>query len=145
MNGHGGKLTRKQEQAIALLLEEPTQSVVAKRLGISERTLSRWLKRPDFRSAYDRAGSEMLEDAIRILKTAGRAALYALRRNLGCGVPSAEIAAAKSILEFAFRTLDRESVKKSESAGGKSMLDEIQEAVERERAIEQGHSETEIT
>ena len=51
-NGHGEKLTRKQEQAVAALLEQPTVLRAATAAGVSERTLRLWLKDPGFKAAY---------------------------------------------------------------------------------------------
>ena len=51
-NGHGEKLTRKQEQAVAALLEQPTVLRAATVAGVSERTLRLWLKDPGFKAAY---------------------------------------------------------------------------------------------
>jgi hypothetical protein len=52
MKGHGEKLSRKQDLAIAGLLTEPTIGEAAQKAGVSEVTLWRWLKQADFTSAY---------------------------------------------------------------------------------------------
>jgi hypothetical protein len=54
MTGHGEKLTRKQEDAIAALLDAPTVAAAAGKAGIGERTLRRWLRIAEFQSAYRR-------------------------------------------------------------------------------------------
>ena len=51
MTGHGEKLTRKQEQAIACLLAEATLTAAASHCGIGEATLRRWLRDPQFEAA----------------------------------------------------------------------------------------------
>ena len=63
MNGHGEKLTRKQEQAIALLLTESTLTAAATRCGVGESTLRRWLQDPEFNAAY-RSARRSVVDAI---------------------------------------------------------------------------------
>jgi hypothetical protein len=69
MTGHGEKLSRKREQAIAALLTQPTIAAAAKMAGIGERTLRRWLKLPEFASAYDAARREVVVAASEEMKT----------------------------------------------------------------------------
>ena len=57
---HGQKLTRKQETPIAALWTEPTSAAAAKKAGIGQTTLYRWMKLPDFRAAYDEARRELV-------------------------------------------------------------------------------------
>lgn len=59
--GHGQKWLRKRESAIAALLSAPTIKEAAKLAGISEPTLHRWMRRPDFASDYQRARERTLE------------------------------------------------------------------------------------
>jgi len=74
MTGHGEKLTRKQEAAIAALLTAPTVTEAAGQAGIGERTLRRWLRSPEFSNAYRIARRELVENAIgRIQGAAGQA------------------------------------------------------------------------
>jgi len=47
LKGHGEKLSRKQEQAIAALLTCPTIEQAAKAAGVGETTLWRWLQDSD--------------------------------------------------------------------------------------------------
>jgi len=68
MEGHGQKLTSKQETVISALLTEPTQAAAAKKAGIGQTTLYRWLKLPDFRAAYDEARRELVKSALRRLQ-----------------------------------------------------------------------------
>jgi hypothetical protein len=44
MTGHGQKLSRKKESAIAALISLPTIGDAAKLVGIGEKTLFRWLQ-----------------------------------------------------------------------------------------------------
>ena len=68
VEGHGQKLTSKQETLIAALLTEPTYAAAAKKAGIGETTLYRWMKLPDFRAAYDEARRELVKSALRRLQ-----------------------------------------------------------------------------
>src|SRR5688572_27719597 len=42
MNGHGERLSRKQEQAVVALLEQPTLGQAAAAVGVNEKTLRSW-------------------------------------------------------------------------------------------------------
>lgn len=53
--GHGTKIGRKQEDAIAALLTQPTLAEAARQTGVGEKTLRRWQQDPSFQSAYREA------------------------------------------------------------------------------------------
>jgi hypothetical protein len=106
MSGHGEKLTRKQEQAIAALLAEPTVAAAAKAAQVGAATLRRWLARPAFRAAYRAARRAVVEAAVGQLQRAAGEAVAALRRNLACGTPAAENGAAKAILEHSLKAVE---------------------------------------
>lgn len=99
--GHGEKLTRRMEAAIAALLTQPTLATAAAACGVGEATLFRWLQRPEFRSAYQAARREALAGAIGVLPAAAGDAVATLLRNLTCGQPGVEVRAASVILETA--------------------------------------------
>jgi DNA invertase Pin-like site-specific DNA recombinase len=51
MKGHGSKLSRQKDEAIAALLEQPTVAAAARAIGVSDQTLGRWMKNPEFDAA----------------------------------------------------------------------------------------------
>src|ERR1039457_1209747 len=51
MKGHGAKLPRKQEAAIAALLSHRNTEEAANSIGVSPNTLRRWKEIPDFQEA----------------------------------------------------------------------------------------------
>ncbi len=104
--GHGEKLSRKMEQAIAALLLKPTLETAAQEAGISETTLWRWLQQSAFQKSYRKARRQVVEGAAARLQQATGAAVEALERNLKCGEPSAEIAAAREILRQAVQAVE---------------------------------------
>jgi hypothetical protein len=74
VEGHGQKLTSRQEILIAALLTEPTYAAAAAKAGVAETTVYRWLQIPSFRTAYRRARREIVESAIgRIQSATGQA------------------------------------------------------------------------
>ena len=101
MKGHGEKLTRKQEQAIAALLSEATVASAAEKAGVGEVTLYRWLKLDDFMAAYREARREVVEKAVAQLQQSSWAASTTLIRLLGSGSDSVRLRAAQTILDQA--------------------------------------------
>ena len=97
-----GKATRKREQAIVALLEQPTITTAAQVVGVSERTLRRWLAEADFAASYRLARRQVVDVAIGGLQQATAEAVAALRRNLTADAPQAvQVRAALGILEQA--------------------------------------------
>jgi len=105
-----GGLSHRQIRAIETLLAEPTIAVASQAAGISERTLFRWLNSPDFAAAYKKARERLLEDAVATLQRASADAAKCLHEIVQDKAVSvyARLAAAKSILELAFKARDLE-------------------------------------
>jgi len=103
--GHGEKLSRNQERAIAALLAEPTIDAAAKLTGVGERTLRRWLQRPDFAARYADARRALVDNAVRDLQAATGEAVRVLQDVAGNPQtpPAARVAAARTILAEAYR------------------------------------------
>ena len=89
---------RKREFAIAALLQKATIAEAATSVGVSEKTLRRWLQDPDFAAEHRAAQRQAVDLAIAGLKQATGEAVATLRRNLTVGVPSVEVRAATEIL-----------------------------------------------
>jgi hypothetical protein len=102
----GGKRPQQEEAAISALLTEPTIAAAAKTVGIDESTLRRWLAEPAFKARHRDARRQLVEHAISGLQQAASDAVATLSRNLSCGLPAAEISAAKAILDQAFRGME---------------------------------------
>ena len=106
MIGHGEKLSRKQETAIAALLSAPSIKAAAIEAGIGEATLWRWLQLPDFQAAYRLARRQIVERAVSELQAACGESVETLKRNLHCENPAVEICAAQIILEQAVKGIE---------------------------------------
>src|SRR4051794_3870591 len=104
--GHGDKLTRKQEEAIAALLSHTTVKAAAEAVPVNEKTLRLWLKDPAFLSAYREARRGVVEQTVGQLQQASSLAVAALVRNLDCQKPGDEIRAALGILEHAVKAVE---------------------------------------
>ena len=106
MKGHGEKLTRKQEEAIMALLSESTLASAAERIGVSDVTLGRWLKLPEFDAAYKDSRRQVMEKAVAQLQNSAWAASTTLVRLLGAGSDSVRLRAALAILDQANKGLE---------------------------------------
>ena len=94
-----GELTAMQDKAIMALLSSPSVEAAAKKTGVSDRTLHRWLREPAFRQSCLAARRQVMEQAVGCLQRASLGAVETLVRNLKCGVPGTEVRAAQVILE----------------------------------------------
>jgi hypothetical protein len=103
MTGHGEKLTRKQEAAIADLLGAPTVTAAAAQVGVGERTIRRWLREPSFAAAYRVARRQSVELALARLQQAAGEAVDTLRANLKAEKAADQNRAAVAILEHCLR------------------------------------------
>lgn len=100
MKGHGEKFGTKYHAAIVALLESQTVEEAAGKVGVSPSTVARWMKREDFQAAYRKARREVFEIGLSRLQALSVDAVQALKRNLTCGRPMAEIRAAVAVLQF---------------------------------------------
>lgn len=110
--GHGEKLSRKHEQAITSLLTSPTICKAAEGSGISEATLYRWLKLPEFMEVYREVKSQAVSQAIGKLQQASGEAVETLRTimmDIESPTPS-RVTAAKSIIEMALKATEIEDI-----------------------------------
>jgi hypothetical protein len=101
-----GKLGRKQEAVIAALLTEPTHAAAATKAGISEATVQRWLRVPEFQAAYRQARRELVEGAVGRIQAATGQAVDTLLAVAKDGVKDSDrVRAAIALLDHAFRGL----------------------------------------
>jgi DNA-binding MurR/RpiR family transcriptional regulator len=107
-----GKLTPKQETAIAHLLSERTIAAAATASDISEATLLRWLKKPEFATAYRDARREVVTHAITGLQRScseAVATLLAIATNPEAPA-AARVTAARTILDTSIRAVELEDL-----------------------------------
>ena len=106
MSAKGSKLDRKADAVIAALLTEPTHAAAAKAAGVSEATLQRWLKLPEFQLRYKAARRELVEGTLAKLQGAGAEAVDVLRACLTSERPGDRIRAATAVLDQLLRYRD---------------------------------------
>ena len=112
MSGHGSKLGRKMEAAIAALLTQRNQEEAAREAGVSKRTLHRWLKMPAFHTAYLEARrAAMFQANARLQQAASAAVSTLLKIMIDPSAPaSARVRAADRVLERGRQGLETEDL-----------------------------------
>lgn len=110
--GHGNKLSRKKEQAIVALLEEPTVRDAAERVKISPTTLYKWMALPEFEEAYREARHRAMGEAIARLQQASSKAVATLWEVMGDqeATPASRVTAARAVLELGMRGTEIEVI-----------------------------------
>jgi hypothetical protein len=129
MAGHGEKFGRKQEEAIAALLTQRNVEEAARAAGIGVRTLLRWLKLPEFQTAYRQARREAFNQAIaRLQQGTSAAATTLLKVMIEPGTPaSVRVRAADSVLNHATKAIELEDIE--------ARLSELERASEASRQM----------
>ena len=108
MPGHGEKMSRKQEGAIAALLTAPSVAAAAEVAGIGVQTLIRWMRDADFARAHLAARREAVSQASARLARACGDAVEALQATAAdaATAPGTRVNAARAILEYAYRAVE---------------------------------------
>ena len=112
MTGHGAKFGRKKEDAIVALLTTRTVEEAARAVGISTKTLLRWMKDPEFDTAYRAAKRAAFGQSIARLHHLSSAAVSTLgKMMLEPGTPPAtRVRAADSILDHTTKAIEIEEI-----------------------------------
>ncbi|HWZ32337.1 MAG TPA: hypothetical protein VNX18_13440 [Bryobacteraceae bacterium] len=112
MAGHGAKLGRKQEEAIAALLSQRNVDEAARVAGVGARTLIRWMKIPEFEAAYREARRLAYGQSIARLQQAASAASSTLLKIMidPNSPPSCRLRAADSVLSHAAKAIEIEDI-----------------------------------
>ncbi len=106
MRAEGSKLYRKQEAAIAALLVERPHADAARKAGIGEATLQRWLLLPQFQAAYRQARRDLVAAAVGRIQAATGQAVDTLLAIAKDGAKDGDrVRAAVALLDHAFRGL----------------------------------------
>lgn len=101
--------TANKEKALTALLQSATITEAAKKCGLSEKTLRRYLDDADFQKEFRAARRVIFEQNIVRLQSLHAGAVDTLERNLNCENPSVEVRAAQIIIDGNrkdFETLD---------------------------------------
>ena len=112
MVGHGTKFGLKKEQAVAALLSHRNIEEAAKAVGIGANTLLRWLKVPEFQTAYREARRAAFGQAVaRLQQGTSAAATTLLKTMIDPGTPaSVRVRAAEAIFNHAAKAIEIEDI-----------------------------------
>ena len=112
MAARGSILGRKQEEAIAALLTQRNVEEAARAAGIGTRTLLRWLKLPEFQTAYRQARREAFGQCIaRLQQGASAAATTLLKTMIDPATPaSVRVRAAECVMNQATKAIEIEDI-----------------------------------
>jgi hypothetical protein len=112
MAGRSGKFGRKQEEAVAALLTQRNVDEAARAAGIGTRTLLRWMKDPEFQTAYRAARREAFGQSIARLQQGTSAAATTLLKLLIEPTTPASVRArvADSIFNHAAKAIEIEDI-----------------------------------
>lgn len=112
MAGHGEKLSRNQELAIAALLSNPSIPGAASAAGISERSLYRWLADDGFQKDYKKARRKVVQQAITQIQASISAAVQTLKEIMKNpeAPASSRVSAAKTLIEMGLKATEFEQL-----------------------------------
>ena len=112
MVGHGSKFGRKKEEAIAALLTQRNVEEAAHAAGIGTQTLLRWLKAPEFQTAYREARRAAFSQSNARLQQASSAAVSTLLKIMvdGSAPAAARVRAADRVLDRAKQAIEIEDI-----------------------------------
>src|SRR5258708_36870981 len=112
MAARSSTLGRKQEDAIAALLTQRNVEEAARAAGIGTRTLLRWMKLPEFQTAYREARRAAFGQAIARLQQGTSAAATTLIKLLvdANTPPSVKARVADSIFNHAAKAIEIEDI-----------------------------------
>ena|SRR5690242_9435632 len=112
MAGHGAKLPRKQEEAVAALLSQRNIDDAARVAGVGTRTLLRWMKLPEFQAPYREARRAAFGQAVaRLQQGASAAATTLLKTMIDPATPaSVRVRAAECVMNQATKAIEIEDI-----------------------------------
>jgi transposase-like protein len=108
----GTKFGRKMEEAIAALLTQRNVEEAAKSIGVATKTLLRWMKEPQFQTAYREARRNAYSQAVaKLQQGATAAATTLLKIMLDQGTPaSVRVRAAECVMNHSSKAVEIEDV-----------------------------------
>ena len=112
MTGHGTKFGLKKEEAVAALLVQRNLEDAARAVGISPKTLLRWMKEPEFDAAYRAARRAAFSQSIaRLQQGSWAAATTLLKTMIDPNTPaSVRVRAAECVMNHATKAIEIEDI-----------------------------------
>ena len=112
MTGHGAKFGRKKEEAIAALLTQRNIEEAARSIAVAPNTLLKWMKVPEFQTAYRQARRDAFGQSIaRLQQGTSAAATTLLKTMIDSNTPaSVKVRAAEAIFNHAAKAIEIEDI-----------------------------------
>jgi len=112
MTRTGTKFGRKMEDAVAALLTQRNIDEAAKSVGISTRTMLRWMKEPEFKEAFRIAKRASYDQAVSRLQHAMPLAVQTMLKVLldPATPPSVRVRAAEVVANHSHKAIEIEDV-----------------------------------
>jgi hypothetical protein len=103
-----------RERALSALLRQGSLVAAAQEVGVSERTLSRWLHEPTFQQDYRQARAQAVEVALGLLQRGAGAAISTMLKTMtDVETPRAlRFAAARTVAQMAICAYEIEQIEK---------------------------------
>ena len=100
--------SRKTEEVIAALLQNPTIKEAATVTGLHENTVLRLMKQPEFQDQYRQARQELLQSTLNKLQELSSQAVATLSVVMAAqkSPASARVSAARTVLEMQLRLIE---------------------------------------
>src|SRR5262249_15391806 len=108
--GHGERLSRDQEKAIAALLVAPTITDAADKAGSHPNTLRPWTRQPAFAAAYAEARQELIRRTVHRLQYAMLTAVAALEKDCTAADFDQRFRAAELLLNTGIKAAEQLSL-----------------------------------
>jgi hypothetical protein len=105
-------LSDKQEKAVLALLSEPSIPKAAASVGVSDRTLHRWLQDATFEAAYRKARRDAFSQAIAMTQRYAPLAVNTLAKVMTdpAAPTNAKVSAAAAVLRFGREGIELEDI-----------------------------------
>ena len=112
MTGHGARFGRKKEEAIAALHTQRNIEEAARSIAVAPNTLLKWMKVPEFQTAYRQARREAFGQSIaRLQQGTSAAATTLLKTMIDTNTPaSVKVRAAEAIFNHAAKAIEIEDI-----------------------------------
>ncbi len=108
----GEKLSKKKELCIAAILTCATLKDAARKVGISEPTIFRWLQKPDFQTGLKEAKKQAVSKATSTLSKICHESVLCLQEimNDKNAPASARVSAAKTVLDSGLKGIEMDDL-----------------------------------
>jgi type II secretory pathway component GspD/PulD (secretin) len=112
-DSEGKTLTRNQDRALSALMSLPTLALVAAQVGVTERTLHRWINDDSaFKAEYLKLRREIVGNSVLQLQKASNNAVNCLISTMNDldNPASARVSAAVKILELSLKAIETDDL-----------------------------------